>query len=106
MGTPVAASPTLTAVTTGNGATVDFSTAKSHVAAVVVPSGTIAGGTVGVQASHDGVNWVHMVAVHVALRPGVQSNDFSTGAYRYWRAVVLQDITGGGTVSATLMEAG
>lgn len=106
MATPVAASPSLVSATTGNGLTVDFTTAKSQVAAVVVPSGTITGGTVAVQASHDGVSWVHMVALHVALYPGVISSDFSTGAYRYWRAAILQDITGGGSVSATFMEAG
>lgn len=101
-----AASTSLTNATTGDGTTVDFTTAKRNVSVVMIPSGDITGGTVAVEVSHDGTNWVQALVMHIALRPGNHSHDFSHGAYRYWRATVLADITGGGTVTATFMEAG
>lgn len=96
----------LTNATTGVGTTVDFTTAKRNVSVVVLPGGGITGGTVAVEVSHDGINWVQALVMHIALRPGNHSHDFSHGAYRYWRAAVLADITGGGSVTATFMEAG
>lgn len=100
------ASALLTSVTTGIGSTIDFLTAKRNVSVMMIPSGTITGGAVAIEVSHDGTNWASMLVMHIALRPGVHSHDFSHGAYRYWRANVLADITGGGSVTATLMEAG
>lgn len=95
----------LTNATTGTGATVDFTTAKRNVSVVMLPSGTITGGTVAIEASHDGTNWVQALTMHIVLRPGNHAHDVSHGAFRYWRANVLADITGG-TVTATFMEAG
>lgn len=99
-------STTLTGATTGAGTTVDFTTAKRNVAVMMIPSGTITGGAVAIEVSHDGTNWASMLVMHIALRPGIHSHDFSHGAYRYWRANILANITGGGSVTATLMEAG
>lgn len=96
----------LTNAKTGTGVTADFVTAKRNVSVVMLPSGDITGGTVAVEVSHDGTNWVQALVMHIALRPGNHSHDFSHGAYRYWRATVLADITGGGSVTATFMEAG
>ena len=96
----------LTNATTGTGVTVDFTTARRNVSVMMIPTGTITGGTVAIEVSHDNVNWSRMVVMHIALRPGIHSHDFLHGAYRYWRANVIADITGGGTVTATLMEAG
>lgn len=96
----------LTNATTGTGTTIDFTTAKRNVSVVMIPTGTITGGAVAIEVSHDGTNWAQMLVMHIALRPGIHSHDFSHGAYRYWRANVLVDIAGGGSVSATLMEAG
>lgn len=90
--------------TAGAGTTIDFTDAKSKVTMVLVPSGAITGGLVAMQASQDNTNWVN---VHV-FDPVVATNQhFSTveGAFRYWRANVLAAITGGGSVTATLMEA-
>lgn len=96
----------LTNAITGAGAAIDFLTARRNVSVMMIPTGTITGGAVAIEVSHDNVNWAQAVMMHIALRPGIHSHDFSQGAYRYWRANIISDITGGGTVSATLMEAG
>lgn len=90
--------------TTQDGTTVDFTTAKSRVSAVLVRSGTITAGLVQVQASHDSTNWV---VVHT-FDPGIAGNLFwnaTSGAFRYWRGSIPRTISGGGTVSVTFMEA-
>lgn len=101
-----AGTASLTSATTGTGTTVDFTTAKRNVSVVMLPSGTITRGTVAIEASHDGINWVQTLVMHIALRPGNHAHDLSHGAFRYWRANVLADITGGGSVTTTFMEAG
>ena len=89
----------------GPGDTVDFVAAKSQVTAVVVVTGTVTGGLVAMEASHDGVNWVYYGST--TPRTGVnQPIVTNVGAFRFWRANVLSPITGGGSVSATFMEAG
>lgn len=106
MAIPVDAISSLTnASLVTNGATVDFTVPKRNVTTVVVTSGTITGGLVEMQASQDGLNWVS----HTVVEPvqGVNYGvDSKYGAYRYWRANVIAAITGGGSVSATFMEAG
>lgn len=106
MTVPVAAVLSLTDVRLpGPGTTVDFMTAKAQVTAVVVVNGTVTGGVVAMEASHDGTNWVYYGSTNP--RTGVnQPLVTNVGAFRYWRANVLQEITGGGTVSTTFMEAG
>lgn len=86
------------------GATVDFTTAKTIVTAVIMPTLPVTDGMVVVQASQDGLNWVDIAAVEV--RGGInRSFDNNGGAYRYWRTNVLARINGG-SVSSTFMEAG
>ena len=105
MATPVEATTSLSSATSGNGTTVDFVSAKRNVATVVVVNGTVTGGIVAVQVSHDGTNWVNRDAY--LPQTGVNhALEFSGGAYRYWRASILSAVTGGGTVTATFMEAG
>lgn len=97
------ASSSLAAKTTGAGTVVDFTTAKSQVTMVLVSKGTCTGGVVAVQASQDNSNWV---TVH-AFSPSTGANyhySLRHGAFRYWRANVLADVTGGGSVDATFME--
>lgn len=94
----------LNAVTTGTGSTVDFTTAKQNVSVVIRQTGTITGGAVTIESSHDSTNWVRRLMVHVALRDGHHSHDFFEGAHRYWRARVESNITGGGTVTVTFAE--
>lgn len=99
------ASTSLTDATSGTGSTVDFTTAVRTVSMVVVANGTVRGGLVNMQASHDGTNWVTVGLAHMQGGENFAVN-FSGGAYRYWRASVGSAVTGGGTVTATFMEAG
>jgi len=94
----------LDAKASGSGVTVDFTAAKRNVTMVFAPSVSTTGGVVGVEASHDGVVWVPM-ASFAAESGRVRSYDNTVGAYRYWRAVVVDAIRGGGSVTATFMEA-
>lgn len=88
----------------GSGASVDFATAKRNVSAVIFTAGLVTGGVVQVEASQDNLNWVPLAAFATdATR--TRGFDSSRGAYRYWRATILDSIRGGGTVSATFMEA-
>ena len=91
------------AVTSGAKTTVDFTAAKSRVSAVVSTSGDVTGGSVSVEASHDGLAWVKM-ATFILVEPRNWAWDLPNGAYRYFRANVLSAIKGGGAVSVTFME--
>lgn len=93
------------AATKGAGNAVDFLTAKRVVSMVVVPSGTVTGGQVAMEASHDGTNWV-VVQVVDPLQGVNRSSHVIDGAYRYWRSNLTAAITGGGSVTTTFMEAG
>jgi hypothetical protein len=90
--------------TVQNGSTVDFTTAKGRVTAVLVRSSTITDGLIHIQASHDGTNWV----IAASLDPSISGNQFwsaVSGAFRYWRGSISRPVVGGGTVSVTFMEA-
>lgn len=94
----------LDAKSTGTGASVDFASAKKNVSAVIFTTGLVTGGVVQVEASQDNLNWVPIAAFAIdTVR--TRSFDSSRGAYRYWRATILDSIRGGGSVSATFMEA-
>jgi hypothetical protein len=89
---------------TGTGTTIDFTTAKKTVTAVIVGTGTIQDGQVLIEASQDSTNWVpiQQVAVDQGRNRGVSLNG---QAYRYWRASVPKDVAGGGRITVTFMEA-
>lgn len=105
MATPTA-SASLTAVTdVGAGTTIDFTTAVSTASMVLVSNGTITGGVVSVEASHDSTNWVKLDGYQP--QTGFNQSFYQKGGgFRYWRANILSAITGGGTVTVTFMEAG
>lgn len=94
----------LDAKNTGTGAGIDFVTAKKTVACVIFTTGLVSGGVVQVEASQDNINWVALAAFSIDT---VRTRSFasSQGAYRYWRASILDSIRGGGSISATFMEA-
>lgn len=94
----------LTAVSSGTGSTVDFTTAKKTVTAVVSNSGTITAGQVLVEASQDSLIWVSIgnIDIDQGVTRGVS---FNGQAYRYWRARLVTNIAGGGSVRVTFMEA-
>ncbi|HKZ21155.1 MAG TPA: hypothetical protein VJQ57_13725 [Acidimicrobiia bacterium] len=87
----------------GAGTTVDFTTAKRCVTAVVVPSATLSAGIVLIEASQDSVNWV---IEHVIDMSGRSNHSVCSAgvAFRYWRANIARTV-GGGTVRVTFMEA-
>lgn len=102
----VLASTSLTGATaTGPGATVDFLAAVSNASMVLTSDGTVTGGFVTVEASHNGTVWAKLDG----YRPQSGLNQTfcqKGGSFRYWRANILKEITGGGSVTATFMEAG
>lgn len=101
----IAASSLTAASDVGPGSTVDFTTAVKNASMILSSAGTVTGGLVAVEVSHDGTVW----AEFSSLLPRTGENralSFSQGAYRYWRANILAAITGGGTVTATFAEAG
>ncbi len=98
------AQPSLDTKASGTGLSVDFATAKKSVSAVIFTTGLVSGGVVQVEASQDNLNWV-AIAAYAIDTTRTRSFDSSRGAYRYWRATILDSIRGGGSVSATFMEA-
>ena len=103
IGGSTVAAATLTAVTTGDGTTVDFTAARSNVTLFVQPNGTVTNGVVALQGSQDGTNWTR-IASSAMLATGVnQYISLTGGAFRWYRGVVTENVAGGGTVTATLM---
>ncbi|ONK10373.1 hypothetical protein [Streptomyces sp. MP131-18] len=71
---------------------------------VIATSASELGGTILIQASHDGTTWVSTTAT-VSLPAASTVTVSATGmACRYWRAD-LGDASGAGTVTATIMAA-
>jgi len=98
------AQSSLSNATTGTGTSVDFATAKKTVTAVIVNSGIVSAGQVLIQASQDDANWVD-IANAVVDQGRNRGLSFNGQAYRYWRARVVTDVTGGGRIAVTFMEA-
>lgn len=105
---------TLVNATTGNGNVVDFSQEVSTATFEIVPTGTITGGTVSMKISPDGVNWFQPpTSVIQNFSGATQANPYVlvTGtnalfdigtvaiAFRYARADIVANVTGGGTVT-------
>lgn len=99
------ATNTLTAVTTGTGATVDFANAKSNVTMMVRVNGVATGGVVALQGSQDGTNWV-TIAASGPFATGVNQHvSLTGGAFRWFRGLITENVTGGGNVTVSLMFA-
>ena len=89
--------------TAGPGTVVDFTVAKKNVTAVIVPSASLTGGVVLIEASQDNTNWVVVRTVEMSARANFAVHAQGV-AFRYWRANIARSV-GGGTVRATFMEA-
>lgn len=99
------ATTSLTAATTGTGTTVDFGSAKSNITMAILVTGTVSAGVVTMDVSHDGTNWVPDGTVNPAT--GINSMlTVSAEAWRYARARISTNITGGGSVTCTFMAGG
>lgn len=87
----------------GAGSSADFNRAVARVTMVVIPTGTVTGGVVELEASQDNTNWVGM---HITTP--VQADNVAVtatwAAFRYWRGRISAAVTGGGTIKVTLME--
>lgn len=95
---------TLSAATSGNGTTVDWGSARQNISMFILVNGTVTGGVVDLQVSQDGTNWVK-ISSSATLGTGVnQQLTLSNAAFQYARGVVSTAVTGGGTVTATLMS--
>lgn len=105
IGGSTVATNTLTAVTTGIGATVDFLNAKSNVTMMIRVNGTATGGICVFEGSHDSTNWVTL-ATSAAFATGVnQYLSLTGGAFRWFRGRITTNVAGGGNVTITLMFA-
>lgn len=87
----------------GNGTTIDFLSARSLVGAMVFSNGTVTGGLVSIQVSQDGTSWA-TVAYFSPLTGTAFTYGNPSGAYRFWRGVIVSAIAGGGSVDVTFME--
>jgi hypothetical protein len=93
----------LTAATTGNGSAVDFGSAKANLTAAVIVNGTVTAGTVRLEGSHNGTDWI-LLNTSAALATGANQDLSKSGvAYRHARAAVGTAVAGGGSVTVTLM---
>lgn len=86
------------------GSTIDFSTARKSVSSICACTGTITGGVIVIEGSHNATSWVQLYQ-HVMVDSTNQQFNLNEGAYRYFRAKVVSAITGGGSVTVTFMEA-
>lgn len=96
---------TLTAATTGTGTAVDFSAARSNITMAIIVTGTVTAGSVALDVSQDGTNWVPDGSV----TPVTGTNTMltvSAEAWRYARGRIATNITGGATVTCTIMAGG
>lgn len=102
-----AAATTLSAATTDAGTAVDFGNAKSNVTMAVIVNGTVTGGVVALQGSHDGANWVTLTfPASSPLATSVnQYLSLTGGAFRWFRGLITDNVTGGGSITCTLMFA-
>lgn len=105
MAIAIAATLLTDATAVGAGSSTDLTVAKAHVSMTVVVNGTVTGGVVALEASHDNTNWVKVGSAR-SLRTGTNcSCNLTCGVFRYFRANIVTAIKGGGSVSATLMDA-
>jgi hypothetical protein len=100
-----AALTTLTAATTGNGTSYDFGAARANISLAVVVNGTVTSGTVRLEGSHNGTDWI-LLNTSATLATGVNQDVSKTGiAYRFARGAVGTAVGGGGSVTVTVAAA-
>lgn len=99
------ATTTLSAVTTGTGTTVDLTTAKNDISMAILVTGTVTAGTIALDTSHDGTNWVMSDEAILASNTNTKLSN-SGEAWRYARGRVTANITGGATATCTIMSWG
>jgi hypothetical protein len=96
------ATTTLTAATTGTGTTVDFGTGTNDITMAILVTGTVTAGTVALDVSQDGTNWVMFSTSTLTTNTNTKLTS-SAEVWRYARGRVTTNITGGATVTCTIM---
>jgi len=96
---------TLSAATTGTGTAVDFGRAQSNITMAVLVTGTVTGGVVALDVSQDAANWIQFQTNNLATNTNSKIAA-SSEAWRYARGRVTTNVTGGATVTCTLMSGG
>lgn len=99
------ATTTLSAVTTGTGTAVDFTTAANDITMAVIVSGTVTAGAIALDVSQDNTNWVMTDSTTLTTNTNIKLTA-SGEAWRYARGRITTNITGGATATATLMKWG
>ncbi len=99
------ATTSLTAATTGTGTSVDFGASKSNITMAILVTGTVTAGVMGMDTSQDGTNWVSDGTVNLATNTNTMLT-VSAEAWRFARARVTTNITGGATATCTIMAGG
>lgn len=100
-----AAVTTLSAATTGNGTSYDFGAARANISLAVVVNGTVTSGTVRLEGSHNGTDWI-LLNTSATLATGVNQDVSKTGiAYRFARGAIGTAVGGGGSVTVTVAGA-
>lgn len=95
----------LSNATSGTGSAADFEVSRSNISMIVIPTGTILAGVVTLDISQDGSAWVPY-ATSVSLLSGANQIISANGvAVRYARGRITTAITGGGSITCTIMEA-
>jgi hypothetical protein len=100
------AQTSLSNATTGTGTTVDLDVARSNITMVATVTGTVLLGSVALEVSQDGEEFVQAGST-LSLASNTNGQvSIGGGAWRYARARIVVNVTGGATVTATIMEAG
>lgn len=104
-GASVTPTTTLSAVTTGTGTAVDFGRAQNDITMAVLVTGTVTAGTVALDVSQDGTNWIMFSTGTLSTNTNTKLTA-SGEAWRYARGRVTVNITGGATATCTIMSGG
>lgn len=99
------ATTTLSAVTTGTGTAVDFVRAQNNISMAILVTGTVSAGSVALDVSQDGANWVTFSSVTPVTNTNTKLAA-SNEAWRFARGRIATNITGGATITCTLMAGG
>ena len=100
--TSITPTTTLTAATTGTGTAVDFGRAQNDISLAILVTGTVTAGALALDVSQDGTNWVQFSTTSITSNTNNKLTA-SMEAWRYARGRVSTNITGGATVTCTLM---
>ena len=94
--------------TSGAGRSADFGLPVNDISLAIIVNGTVTGGMVSLDVSHNGVDFILFsdVGDPITTAEGNQKLTASGESWRYARARITSPITGGGSVTCTVMGGG